>query len=86
MCPGCSGPGFAQSLLRSARLGGGWPLMVRAALARQVDRVGRALGRRSGIEMRAARRAADRLGAQVVLGGRYPNPCAPWLPLLGATI
>lgn len=34
----------------------------------QVDRVSRSLGARSGVEMRAASRAAERIGAQIVLG------------------
>ncbi len=80
-CPGllkatggaCSGPSFLQALLRSARLGGGSAMLLRAALAAQAGRVSRALAVRSGVEMRAARRTAERVGAQMVLGERPPS-------------
>lgn len=67
---GCvrSGPNFAAALLRSARLGGNTAMLLRAVLSAQADRVSAALGTRSGVEMRAGRRAAERAGAQIVLG------------------
>jgi hypothetical protein len=68
----CSGPSFLEALLRSARLGGGPAMLLRAVLAAQASRAAEALGMRSGVEMRAARRAAEALGAQIVLG-EQPN-------------
>ncbi|KAK9901278.1 hypothetical protein WJX75_003832 [Coccomyxa subellipsoidea] len=65
-----SGPNFAAALLRSARLGGNTAMLLRAVLSAQADRVSAALGTRSGVEMRAGRRAAERAGAQIVLGDR----------------
>ncbi len=44
-------------------------MLLRAVLSAQADRVSAALGTRSGVEMRAGRRAAERIGAQIVLGG-----------------
>ena len=67
----CSGPSFLQALLRSARLGGNSAMVLRAALSAQADRVSKGLGVRSGVEMRAARRAAEAVGAQIVLGDRH---------------
>ena len=64
----CSGPSFAQALLRRARLGGNSAMVLRAALSAQAGRVSRGLGVRSGVEMRAARRAAEAVDAQIVLG------------------
>ena len=64
----CSGPSFAQALLRSARLGGNSAMVLRAALSAQAGRVSKGLGVRSGVEMRAARRAAEAINAQIVLG------------------
>ena len=64
----CSGPSFAQALLRSARLGGNSAMVLRAALSAQAGHVSRGLGVRSGVEMRAARRAAEAVDAQIVLG------------------
>jgi hypothetical protein len=71
---GCvrSGPNFAAALLRSARLGGNTAMLLRAVLSAQADRVSAALGTRSGVEMRAGRRAAERAGAQIVLGEGCP--------------
>ena len=43
-------------------------MVLRAVLSAQAGRVSRALAMRSGVEMRAARRAAERIGAQIVLG------------------
>ena len=43
-------------------------MVLRAVLSTQAARVSRALAMRSGFEMRAARRAAERIGAQIVLG------------------
>lgn len=65
----CSGPNFAAALLRSARLGGNAAMLLRAVLSAQADRVSAALGTRSGVEMRSGRAAAERVGAQIVLGG-----------------
>lgn len=65
----CSGPNFAAALLRSARLGGNTAMLLRAVLSAQANRVSAALGTRSGIEMRSGRAAAERIGAQIVLGG-----------------
>ena len=44
-------------------------MVLRAVLSAQAGKVSQALGMRSGVEMRAARSAAERIGAQVVLGG-----------------
>ncbi|BDA45348.1 TraB domain-containing protein [Coccomyxa sp. Obi] len=65
-----SGTNFAAALLRSARLGGNTAMLLRAVLSAQADRVSAALGTRSGVEMRAGRAAAERVGAQIVLGDR----------------
>lgn len=70
-----SGPNFAAALLRSARLGGNTAMLLRAVLSAQADRVSAALGTRSGVEMRAGRRAAERAGAQIVLGEGCPPVC-----------
>ena len=43
-------------------------MVLRAVLSAQADKVSQALGTRSGVEMRAARAAAERIGAQIVLG------------------
>lgn len=43
-------------------------MLLRTVLSAQAARVSRALAMRSGVEMRAARRAAERIGAQIVLG------------------
>lgn len=43
-------------------------MLLRAVLSAQAGRVSEALGVRSGVEMRAARRAAEAVGAQIVLG------------------
>lgn len=48
-------------------------MVLRAVLSAQADRVSRALGARSGVEMRAARRAAEAVGAQLVLGGNQAS-------------
>lgn len=45
-------------------------MLLRAVLSAQADRVSAALGTRSGVEMRAARAAAERIGSQIVLGER----------------
>lgn len=54
-------------------------MVLRAVLSAQAGRVSRVLAMRSGVEMRAARRAAERVGAQVVLGESHPSqqlmPC-----------
>ena len=47
-------------------------MVLRAVLSAQAGKVSQALGMRSGVEMRAARRSAERIGAQIVLGRR---PC-----------
>ncbi|CAL5228667.1 g11840 [Coccomyxa viridis] len=65
-----TGPSFLQALLRSARLGGNSAMVLRAVLSAQAGKVSQALGVRSGVEMRAARRSAERIGAQIVLGDR----------------
>ena len=70
----CRGPSFLQALLRSARLGGNSAMVLRAVLSAQADKVSQALGMRSGVEMRAARCAAERTGAQIVLGRQTPCP------------
>ena len=43
-------------------------MVLRAVLSAQAGKVSQALGVRSGVEMRAARRSAERIGAQIVLG------------------
>ena len=54
-------------------------MVLRAVLSAQAGRVSRALAMRSGVEMRAARRAAERVGAQVVLG-ECPSPSQQLMP------
>ena len=44
-------------------------MLLRAVLSAQADRVSAVLGTRSGVEMRSGRAAAERIGAQIVLGG-----------------
>lgn len=55
-------------------------MVLRAVLSAQADKVSQALGMRSGVEMRAARHAAERIGAQIVLGG---SPGPPRKPCVG---
>jgi len=74
LCVVCSGPSFLQALLRSARLGGNSAMVLRAVLSAQADKVSQALNMRSGVEMRAARRTAERIGAQIVLGEQSSSP------------
>ena len=52
-------------------------MVLRAVLSAQADKVSQALGMRSGVEMRAARHAAERIGAQIVLGGSPGPPANP---------
>ncbi len=67
-------------------------MVLRAVLSAQAGKVSQALGMRSGVEMRAARRAAERIGAQIVLGERPPSlphlcPCtATLLPSLHSNL
>jgi hypothetical protein len=64
---------------RSLQLGGRSALLLRLLLSQQAGRVANKLGVDSGADMRAARRAAEEIGAQVVLGTFVklgPFPCA----------
>lgn len=50
------------------RLGGGTQVILRAAVAGQAAKVAQSVGLATGAEMRAARRAAEQVGAVLVLG------------------
>ena len=68
---GISGDGTPlQVLLRSLSLGGWSALLLRTALVRMSDGVGRQAGVVPGADLRAAKRAADRVNASLVLGDR----------------
>lgn len=65
-----SGGSLPEALLRSVRLGGGTQVILRAAVAGQAAKVAQSVGLATGAEMRAARRAAEQVGAVLVLGDR----------------
>lgn len=65
-----SGENYAAAMGRSLRLGGRSAMAFRVLLAGVSKRVSASAGVQSGGEFRAARVAADEIGAQVVLGDR----------------
>lgn len=65
-----SGAPFLEALRRSLALGGVSALMLRWMLARQGEVAEGSLGVRAGAEFQAAREAAEKLSAQIVLGDR----------------
>lgn len=65
-----SGSGFIDSISRTVKLGGKSALVLRLLLGSLSERLSSILGVRTGIEFRAARRAAEDCGAQIVLGDR----------------
>jgi len=68
---GLSGEGgLLRTMQRSVSLGGVVPLLLRIALARSSESLGSATALRPGGDFRAARRAAERVGASLVLGDR----------------
>ena len=62
--------GLLQSVQRSVALGGWAPLILRVFLARASDRLGAETRVAPGADFRAARRAAERVGASLILGDR----------------
>ena len=62
--------GLLQSMQRSVALGGWAPLILRVFLARASDRLGAETRVAPGADFRAARRAAERVGASLILGDR----------------
>jgi len=67
---GMSGDSFLGAVGRSARLGGQSAFLLRILLAQVSNRMSAQVAVQSGAEMRAARVAASRVQAQVVLGDR----------------
>eukprot|EP00878_Enallax_costatus_P026615 GHUV01028568.1.p1 GENE.GHUV01028568.1~~GHUV01028568.1.p1 ORF type:complete len:443 (+),score=150.15 GHUV01028568.1:754-2082(+) len=65
-----SGANFLSALTRSAQLGGQSGLLLRLLIAGQARKVADQLGVQPGAEFRAAARAADAVGASLVLGDR----------------
>ena len=65
-----SGNDFFSTINRSIRLGGRSALILRLLLGTLSERLSSTLGIRTGIEFRAARKAADEINAQIVLGDR----------------
>ena len=63
-----AGDNFFSAVSRSVSLGGPSALAVRAFLGLVSGNLSKRLGTRSGIEMRAARRAAEDIGVPIVLG------------------
>ncbi|GJP43154.1 hypothetical protein CLOM_g2646, partial [Closterium sp. NIES-68] len=64
------GASLPQALMRSIQLGGQSSLLLRLLLSFVSRRSGQAAGVQPGHEFRAAREAADAIGAQLVLGDR----------------
>jgi pheromone shutdown protein TraB len=58
--------GLLQSMQRSVALGGWAPLILRVFLARASDRLGAETRVAPGADFRAARRAAERVGASLI--------------------
>eukprot|EP00471_Norrisiella_sphaerica_P005298 CAMPEP_0184479656 /NCGR_PEP_ID=MMETSP0113_2-20130426/1292_1 /TAXON_ID=91329 /ORGANISM="Norrisiella sphaerica, Strain BC52" /LENGTH=334 /DNA_ID=CAMNT_0026857781 /DNA_START=154 /DNA_END=1158 /DNA_ORIENTATION=+ len=66
---GLSGGDFRQAIARSLKLGGLNSLILRSLMANASPKSIELL-ERSGVDFRAARRAAEKVGAQLVLGDR----------------
>ena len=60
----------AMAVARSLRLGGSAAMLMRVAMASSADALAEGAGQRAGGEFRAAARAAEAVGAEVVLGDR----------------
>lgn len=67
---GITGSNPALALLRSARLGGQSGLLLQSVVGLFYGAMSRGLSRTPGAEMRAARAAAEDVGAEIVLGDR----------------
>ncbi|KAL3701329.1 hypothetical protein R1sor_019351 [Riccia sorocarpa] len=64
------GENFGAAIRRSLRLGGRSALALRLLLGRVSEKLSKSAGVATGVEFRAARRAAEETGAQLVLGDR----------------
>eukprot|EP00884_Botryococcus_braunii_P012017 jgi/Botrbrau1/20816/Bobra.0156s0043.2 len=65
-----SGSSFLAAVGRTLQLGGQSALLLRLLLSRQAGRLSDRFGLEIGADMRAAREAAEAVGAQLVLGDR----------------
>ncbi|CAM6096305.1 unnamed protein product [Calypogeia fissa] len=65
-----SGENFGAAMSRSLRLGGRSALALRLLLGGMSEKLSKSTGIASGEEFRAARKAAEEIGAQLVLGDR----------------
>jgi len=65
-----AGENFISAVLRSTRLGGPTALALRAFMGWISGSLSENFGKRSGAEMRAARRAAEEMNVPIVLGDR----------------
>eukprot|EP00803_Ostreobium_quekettii_P008793 evm.model.scf_1020.2 EVM.evm.TU.scf_1020.2 scf_1020:47717-50858(+) len=65
-----AGENFFSAILRSTRLGGPTALALRAFLGWISESLSEKFGKRSGAEMRAARKAAEEMDVPIVLGDR----------------
>jgi hypothetical protein len=63
-----SGSSFQAAVGRTLQLGGQSALLLRLLLSRQAGRLSDKFGLEIGADMRAAREAAEAVGAQLVLG------------------
>lgn len=72
---GLAGTSLPGAMQRSLQLGGQSALVLRLALAGVVRRVGRELEVQPGSEFLAARRAAEAVDAQLVLGAFHDTRC-----------
>jgi pheromone shutdown protein TraB len=64
----CSGSSFQSAVGRSLQLGGQSALLLRLLLSRQAGKLSEKFGMDIGADMRAAREAAESVGAELVLG------------------
>lgn len=65
-----SGEDFLDTFKRTIQLGGRSALALRIVLSSVASKISENLGVESGVEFKAARRAAEKVGAQIVLGDR----------------
>lgn len=65
-----SGSNVAETMIRTIRLGGLLSMTFRVLMGNMTKRIGHSFDVQSGIEMRAARKAADDIDAQIILGDR----------------
>lgn len=65
-----SGSSFADTVLRTVKLGGASALFLRLTMGSLAQRISHTFKVKSGVEMRAAQQAADQIGAEIVLGDR----------------